>query len=152
MELGPEIEIEPVSFAEAYTHYELAPDSPEGYALQVLMLLQTARQKREAGSIDEAMALAFTVGELVNEAGMKDLFEADLVAGEKVRAGGHEAHEKVHGTPEEKAARQEAYLQEFDRLRAAGTKKMLAYELTAEKFGVSAKTIQRAVMRRCPDK
>lgn len=127
-------------------------DSAEGYAARILMLLQKARRQQEAGSIDEAMALAFGVGELANEAGMKDLFEADFIAGGKVRAGGHQAHEKVHGTEEEKAARRDAYLQEYDRLRADGMRKTLAYELAGEKFGVSAKTIQRAVMWRCPDK
>lgn len=127
-------------------------DSAEGYATRVLMLLQKARRQQEAGSIDEAMALAFAVGELANETGMKDLFEADFIAGGKVRAGGHQAHEKVHGTEEEKAARRDAYLQEYDRLRADGMRKTLAYELTGEKFGVSAKTIQRAVMWRSPDK
>ncbi len=150
IKLGPEIE--PMSFADAYTLFELAPDSPEGYAVQMLMLLQRARQSRDAGSVDEAMALASAVGELANEAGMKDLFEADFIIGRKLRAVGHQAHEKVHGTSEEKAARRDAYLLEYDRLRADGMRKTLAYDLTAEKFSVSAKTIQRAVMRRCSDK
>lgn len=123
-------------------------DSAEGYAARVLMLLQKARQQQEAGSIDEAMALAFAVGELANEAGMKDLFEADFIVGAKLRAVGRSALERQHGTPEERAARREDYLREFDRLRAAGTKKTLAYELTAEKFGVNEKTVRRAVRSR----
>lgn len=123
-------------------------DSAEGYAARVLMLLQKARRQQKAGSIDEAMALAFEVGALANEAGMKDLFEADFLVGAKQRAIGHKALEKQHGTPEERAARREAYLQEYDRLRANGVRKTLACELTAEKFRVSAKTIQRAVKLR----
>ncbi|MCZ4263020.1 MULTISPECIES: hypothetical protein [Limimaricola] len=123
-------------------------DSAEGYAARVLMLLQKARRQQKAGSIDEAMALAFEVGALANEAGMKDLFEADFLVGAKQRAIGHKALEKQHGTPEERAARRGAYLQEYDRLRANGVRKTLACELTAEKFRVSAKTIQRAVKLR----
>lgn len=123
-------------------------DSAEGYAARVLMLLQKARQQQEAGNVDEAMALAFELGELANEAGMKDLFEADFIVGAKQRAIGRNAFEKQHGTPEQRAARREDYLREFDRLRAAGTKKMLAYELTAEKFGVNEKTVRRAVRSR----
>ncbi len=126
-------------------------DSAEGYAARVLMLLQKARQQQEAGSIDEAMALAFKVGKLANEAGMKDLFEADFIVGAKQRAIGRNALEKQYGTPEQRAARRQAYLQEYDRLRADGVRKTLAYELTAEKFGVNEKTVRRAVRSRRSD-
>ncbi len=150
-DFGPEIDVPPVSFADAYTDYELAPDSPEGYAVQVLLLLQRARLERGAGNIDEAMALAFAVGELANEAGIKDLFEADFIIGRRLRAIRRDAFEKQHGTPEQRAERRQAYLEEFDRLRATGMRTMTAYKQTAKKFRVSPKTIQRAVKTRGSD-
>ena len=99
-----------------------APDLPQGYAAAVLMLLNTASHQRQAGSIDEAMATAVAIGEVVNEAGMKDMFEKDFLAGEKVRAGGRRAHEQTHGTQEEKDARRAEYLQAYDSMRAGREK------------------------------
>ena len=68
-----------------------AHDSPEGYAAAVLRHLFAARVYLRAGHHDEAMALAFALGELVNEAGMKEIFEQDVHIGERVREGGARA-------------------------------------------------------------
>ena len=122
-----------------------APDSPQGYAAAVLMLLRSARQQLQAGSFDEAMATAVAIGEVVNEAGMKDMFEKDFLAGEKVRAGGRRAHEQTHGTQEEKDARRAAYLQAYDSERAEGANKTNAYKVVAKTFHVHPITVRRAV-------
>lgn len=124
------------------------PDSPQGYAARVLRALSLAWHELEAGHLDEAMALSFAAGELVNEAGMKDVFEPDVLVGEKVRAGGRRAHEQTYGTDEEKQAERADYLAGFDQEIARGSGKMKAYEAVAKRFAVSAVTIRRAVATR----
>jgi hypothetical protein len=65
--------------------------------------------------------------------------------GAKVAAGAREGHEAVHGTAEEKAARWRAMADDYRKALAAGYNKTGARSLVAEKHGVSAKTVQRAV-------
>ena len=122
-----------------------APDSPEGYAARVIVLLRRAKEQLQAGSMDEAMATAFDAGALVNEAGMKETFEPDVLVGGRVREGGQEGHKKVHGSEEEKASRRRSYLEAFDLLRAKKVDKMKAYRAVAKRFGVSLSTVQRAI-------
>jgi hypothetical protein len=122
-----------------------APDAPAGYAVRVIMLLRAAQEQLRAGSMEEAMATAFDAGALVNEAGMKDVFEPAVLLGESVRKGGQEGHKKVHGTDEEKASRRGSYLEAFDLLRANKVGKMKAYRVVAKRFGVSLSTVQRAI-------
>ena len=125
-----------------------APDSPQGYAAAVLMLLRSARQQVQAASFDEAMATAVAIGEVVNEASMKDMFEKDFLAGEKVRAGGRRAHEQKYGTREEQDAKRADHLREFDAALARGLSRMNAYQEAARRRGVKVRTIQRAVAAR----
>lgn len=124
------------------------PDSPQGYATRLLTLFAAARQQLGAGHLDDAMALAFAAGELVNEAGMKEMFEKDFLAGERVHAGGRKSHVQTYGTEEEKAARWANYVAAFDDARIDGLGMMEAYAYAAKKFGVDDRTIRRAVKRR----
>lgn len=124
------------------------PDSPQGFAARVLRTLSLAWHELEAGHLDEAMALSFAAGELVNEAGMKDVFEKDVRVGEKVRSGGRDGNEKAYGAEAQKAARRAAYLRAYDALRAQGVGVMEAYRRVAKQFGVSARTIRRVVEQR----
>jgi hypothetical protein len=128
------------------------PDSPQGYAARVLCTLSQARQQLEDGHLDDAMALAFGAGELVNEAAMKGAFEPDVLVGEKVRAGGRRAHEQTYGTDEEKQAERADYLAAFDQEIAQRAGKMKAYASVAKRFGVSEVTIRRAVSKRSTER
>ena len=148
MDLGPELAEAHLSFGRVMELYRVPPDSPEGYAARLLLLRRTAREQLQAGSTDEAMASAFAAGELVNEAAMKEVFEPDVLTGESTREGGRKGHKQVYGTEAEKAAKRQAYREEFDQLRAQGHGIMEAYDLAAERFDVSSKTIQRAVEER----
>ena len=76
---------------------------------QVLMYLAAAKMHFLAGQHDEAMASAFRLGELVNEAGMKEVFEPDVDIGERVREGGRRAHVETYGTEKEIQARDATY-------------------------------------------
>ena len=73
-----------------------------------------------AGHHDEAMAVAFALGELVNEAGMKEIFEQDVDAGERVREGGRRAHAETYGTENEIQARYAAYAAAIEKFVAQG--------------------------------
>ena len=126
-------------------------DSPQGYAAELLMILSAAKAHLRSGTVDDAMALAFAAGELVKEAGIKEMWEADAVAGEKVREGGRAAHERTYGTEEEKAAKRADYLREFDAALARGLSRMDAYKEAARRCGVSVRTIERAVAARNRD-
>lgn len=148
VELGPEFDDARLSLDTTVMFCGYKPDSPEGYAARVLMLLRMAQEQLRAGSMDEAMASAFAAGALANEAGMKETFEPDVLRGESTRKGGQEGHEKAYGTAVQRAAKRQGYWDEFDRLRAQGHGIMKAYELAADKFDVSWKTIQRAVDER----
>ncbi len=123
-------------------HYP--PDSPQGYTARLLMMIAAARRHAAAGKVDEAMAEAFAAGELVTEAAMKDIFEADFVAGEKVRAGGRAAHAGTYGTPAEIEARHVEYAAAVDAALATGLPKMKAYEVVGKQFDVYPDTIRRA--------
>jgi hypothetical protein len=69
------------------------------------------------------------------------LIEAALRQRKAQRAG----HIAVHGSDEEKLARWSAMAADFELERARGTKTMAAHALVAQKHGVSAKTVSRAV-------
>ena len=124
-----------------------AHDSPEGYAAAVLRHLFAARVYLRAGHHDEAMASAFALGELVNEAGMKEIFEQDVDVGERVRAGGRRAHIETYGTENEIQARYAAYAATIERFVAQGSGRMDAYRAAAKAHGVSETTVRRAVAR-----
>ena len=121
------------------------PDSPQGYAADLLMILTRARLHLSEGRTDEAMALAFAAGELVNEAGVKEVFEKDVLTGERVSEGGRKGHEGRYGTQEEKAATRAEYVQAFDAARDSGLRTLAAYDEVARQFSVSETTIRRAV-------
>lgn len=54
-----------------------ALDSPEGYAARVLSVIGEAGRLRDAGQLDEAMAMVFAVGSLISEARMRETREPD---------------------------------------------------------------------------
>lgn len=124
------------------------PDSPQGYAAALLMNLRKAREHLQASTIDDAMALAFAAGQLVNEAGMKEMFDAEFAIGADVREGGQKGHERAYGNEEEKVARRAEYTKAFDSARASGLGIMNAYAEAAKVFTVSARTISRAIKKR----
>lgn len=148
MELEPELAESPRSFGRVMSMCQVPPDSPEGYAARVLLLLQRVQEQSQAGSPDEALASAFAAGELVNEAAMKGVFERDFLAGEKVREGGRRAHEQTYGTEAEKEAQRRIYWEAYDAARESGANKTKAYDLVAQRFGVHPITIRRAVASR----
>ena len=137
-----------LSFDQTILNGGYQPDSPEGYAAQVLRALSLAQRHLEAGNLDDAMALAFRAGELVNEADMKTAFEKDFLTGEKVRAGGRKGHRQTHGSQYEKDARHAGYLEAYDREIAGGAGKMEAYRAVAKKLKVSPGTVRRAVAKK----
>ena len=122
-----------------------APDSPEGYAAEVLTLDLAARFLLARGQHDEAMAVAVRLGGPVTEAGMKEAFEPDFLRGERVREGGRQAHAKTYGSRQERDAKSAAYAAAFNTLVAKGTARMKAYRAVAKVYGVSERTVRRAV-------
>ena len=116
-----------------------------GYSAKVLLHLAAAKMHLRADNHDDAMALAFALGELVTEAGMKEMFDQDVDIGERVREGGRRAQCQDYGTQDERAARNEAYVAAFDKLVATGAGHMTAYRAAAKLHRVSPRTIRRAV-------
>jgi hypothetical protein len=123
-------------------------DSAEGYAGRILTRLHLSQQSLQDGDFDGALAFAFEVGTLINEASMKAVFEPDFVVAQKVRAGGRKAHQNTYGSSDELNAKHAAYAAAFDDARANGMDKMTSYSHAARKFKVNVRTIQRAVQTR----
>jgi hypothetical protein len=138
----------PLSLSMAVEASGYAEDSPQGYAAKVLLHLADARMHLRTGNHDGAMALAFALGGLVTEAGIKEEFEQDVDVGERVREGGRQASVKTHGTEAERDARHEAYVEAFDKLVAMGASHMTAYRAAGKLHRVSPRTIRRAVSAR----
>lgn len=71
------------------------PDSPEGYAARALMQLgeigKALKGAQFDAAIDQAMAMAFALGGLVTEAGIKEVWEADAMHNFKRRKSVSEA-------------------------------------------------------------
>ncbi len=134
-----------LSLSELVLQLGCMSDSPEGYAARLISLIDEARRLRDDGQVDEAMAKVFAVGELINEAWIKEVWEPDALRGVKLVESARLGHEAVHGTEEAKAARQDLYLGTYRQSLAEGLPRMAAYEAAAKKHGVSTKTIQRAV-------
>lgn len=134
-----------ISFHKLVSRLGIAIDSPEGYAVRLLILVDNTNTLIRSGQVDEAMATAVSIGELVNEASMKEVWEKDALRGAKVLESARSGHEQVHGTREAKEARWATYFQAYEKYVAQGLAKMTAYEEAAEDNHVSAKTIQRAV-------
>jgi len=122
-------------------------DSPQGYASEILLLIEKARILQRKGRVDEAMAAAFDAGALVSEAAFKDVWEVDALRGLKVHEGARAGHEQVHGTKEDKVRRNVERVEAFNAARKEGLSKMAAYEAAAEQLGEDPRTIQRAVAR-----
>ncbi|MEQ9634839.1 MAG: hypothetical protein RLW68_02010, partial [Devosia marina] len=120
-------------------------DSPEGYAARALMQIDEINNALTASDVDEALAMAFALGELVNEAAMKAVWEPDALRGEKVLASARDGHAMVHGNEEEKAARRATHVQAFEEEIAKGVPRMVAYENVARGFKVGVRSVQRAV-------
>ena len=93
------------------------------------------------------MATAFAIGQQINEAANKEIWEEDALRGEKVLASARSGHAQVHGTEQAKAARRAKYRDAFQKAQANGLSKMEAYDAVAVQFGVSSRTIERAVAR-----
>jgi len=134
-----------LSLSELVLRLGCMSDSPEGYSARLISLIDEARRLRDDGQVDEAMAKAFAVGELINEAWIKEVWEQDALRGVKLVEGGRLGHEMVHGTEDAKAARRNAYQRTYRQGLAEGLSRMAAYEVAAGKHGVSKRTIQRAV-------
>lgn len=148
MDLGPEWAEAHLTLGKVMEFCKVPPDSPEGYAVRVIMLLRTAQEQLQAGSTDDAMASAFAAGALVNEAGMKEMFEPDFLTGEKVREGGQKGQAGKHGTAADRAAKRRRYTRAFDIAMEKGVGRMEAYLRAAEVCRVSEVTIRRAVAAR----
>ena len=72
-------------------------------------------------------------------------FEPDVRRSKKVVRGARAGHEIVHGNSEEKAERYAEYVAAFQEEWRPNRTKGRLYEKLATRFGVSSKTIQRAV-------
>lgn len=134
-----------LTLSELFQKTNYAVDSPQGYAVRLLILIDKASMLAREGSFDEAMATAFAIGQQINEAANKEIWEEDALRGEKVLASARSGHAQVHGTEQVKAARRAKYRDAFQKARANGLSKMEAYEAVAVQFGVSSRTIERAV-------
>jgi hypothetical protein len=134
-----------LSLSELVLQLGYMSDSPEGYATRLISLIDEARRLRDDGQVDEAMAKAFAVGELIKEAWIKEVWEPDALRGVKLVESARQGHVAVHGTEESKAARRDACLRTYRQSLAEGLSRMAAYEAAAKKHGVGTKTIQRAV-------
>lgn len=121
------------------------PDSPEGYAARLLVLIDLAQRQASTATPDEAMATAFVIGELLHEAQFKEVWEPDALRGEKVVAGAKAGHETVHGSAAAKSAARLRYVRAFEHEQAQGLSKMDAYRVVAKQFGVDVRTVRRAI-------
>ena len=136
-----------LTLPELFLKTNYAADSPQGYAIKLLILIDKASMLASKGSVDEAMATAFAIGQQINEAANKEIWEEDALRGEKVLASARSGHAQVHGTEQAKAARRANYRDAFQKAQANGLSKMEAYEEVAAQFGVASRTIERAVAR-----
>ena len=142
---GGKIDPEWMSLPEVVAALGYAVDSPEGYSASLLFLIAEAERLLRAGDIDQAMARAFTAGQQIAAAGIKEVWEKDALRGEKVVEGAQVGHEQVHGTEEEKLKRHAAYGRAFEAALKQGLSRMTAYDTVADKFRVSPVTVRRAV-------
>jgi hypothetical protein len=134
-----------LSLSELVLQLGFESDSSEGYAARLLSLIDETLRLRHTDQLDEAMAMAFAVGELITEAWMKETWEPDALRGEKILESARLGQAQVYGSEEAKAARRDAYVRTFRKRIADGLRLMAAYKATAKKHGVSPRTIQRAV-------
>ena len=147
-DLSPELADAHLSFSKVMEIYRVPPDSPEGYAARVLLLLQRAKDQLQAGVTDDAMATSFAAGELVTEAAMKGLFEKDYLSGAEARERMRKVHEETYGTPEKMEARDEAIRRAVDTALAKGFPKMKVYKAAAMQFRTGVSTIRRVVRKK----
>ncbi len=107
------------------------------------------KDKRIPLTLETNLHMAFEAGMAFERIRMR-LCSERLQAGGTLMQAVKKGHVAVYGTPEEKEKRWDKQLKEYDRLRKEkpNLSKSACYRNAGEKLGVSAKTIQRAVMRR----
>ena len=121
------------------------PDSPAGYAVRLLYMLKEIDKFAGEKRYDEALAMALEAGQLLAEAGIKEIWEKDALRGYKVIESAREGHTAMHGTAQDKAASRALHLEAFEKARNRGLGKTAAYEAAGEECGVTRRTIQRSV-------
>lgn len=121
------------------------PDSPAGYAVRLLYMLKEIDKFAGERRYDEALAKAFDAGQLVAEAGIKEIWEKDALRGYKVIESAREGHTARHGTAQAKAVRRALHIKAFEKFRSQGLGKTAACEAAGEECGVTRRTIQRSV-------
>lgn len=121
------------------------PDSPVMFAAAILAMIERTFAFAREGDIDQTLAAAFAVGELVTLVGVKEVWEADAIRGDKVLRAAKQGHAMEHGDAAEVARRRQAQAASFEHHLKQGLGKMDAYEAAAKEHGVGARTIQRAV-------
>lgn len=122
-----------------------AEDSPCGYSVRLLYMLNTVDTLAREQRYDEALAMALETGRLIAAADIKEIWEEDAVRGYKSVEGARMGHAAVHGTAFEKAARQKEHVRAFEKYRTQGRGILAAYEAAAKECGVSRRSIQRSV-------
>ncbi len=122
------------------------PFSKEWYAAEILHRLHFIRAFLERGEAAEAARWCLGLGALTQEADDKFEWEQHALRGLKTLESARAGHAQVHGTPERKAERRARYRVAYEAEIAAGAKSCHAACLrVGTKFGVSYKTIERAV-------
>lgn len=121
------------------------PDSLAMYAASILMMIEKAFALFREGDVDQALAAVFALGELVAEAGIKEVWEDDAIRGDKVLRAARLGHAMEHGDAAAVARRRQAQAASFERHLKQGRGKMDAYRAAADEHGVDPRTIQRAV-------
>ncbi len=106
-------------------------------------------QAQEPATLEQIIELAYRLGthrcQLLTSVRLLQL-EPTFARGIKIWAAAKAGHQAVHGSDEEKAARNREYVTEFRKTFHPGDQRTIAYNKVAKKFGVSPKTISRAVL------
>ncbi len=124
---------------------------PEGsqpwYAQRIVNEARPLRDLLESGNADPwtVANLALSLGALNREAELSADLAAPAQSGMKARAGGKKGAARAHGDTRE-LYRQ--YVASFERLRAKGLSKMVAYQEAGKAHSVSYKTIAKAVTKK----
>ncbi|MGI6417615.1 MAG: hypothetical protein ACOX1P_18325 [Thermoguttaceae bacterium] len=127
--------LEDMAAAVAIGHYD--PEAVEA-------LLKDMLDLRAAGHHNAALAAAIRLGRYY-ERMLNRGAEPHARRGKQVLGGAKRGHAGVHGTPEERAARDAELVAAFRESFKADSKRTRLYKKIAQDYGVSPKTVQRAV-------
>jgi hypothetical protein len=135
------------SFRSVFVNLKISPDSPQGYAAEVLVLNDMISD-RMVDRPDEAFALAFQLGGLLKEAEMKSDWEADAMRGEKIVRDAEAGDVMAHGSREIRDLKIAGLREEYQAHLAKGLKPMAAYRAIADRVSLSPKTVQRKIRKK----